>query len=368
MQRSGRLEVARPDHPASNAEQLIRSGQFREALAEIDELLAANPESTRFLRVKAEALMGLRRFLEAVEAIGRACALQPANRHYRRMHAIALKDAGQDAEALPILEVLNQEDDADVGVLSALCVASFRSGREADALRYGQRKLDILVEAAPAVQGHALGEGQSDDVVSFSLWGDKRQYCEGAVINARQVPELLPGWTARFYVDESVPRSVIAELRSLGAEVRTEQVDAAPRLMRRFLVHDDPGVRRYLIRDTDSRIGSREIAAVNDWIASGARFHAMRDHPFHTELMMGGMWGGTASTGLSMRDLIATADDHRYGADQDFLGTHLWPRIREDLLTHDSYYSTPGSRPFPDGSRGTDRDHVGMGIVLRDAG
>ena len=366
MQRSGRLEVARPDHPASNAEQLIRSGHFREALAEIDELLATNPESTRFLRVKAEALMDLRRFGDAVEAIGRACALQPANRHYRRMHAIALKDAGRDAEALPILEILDQEDDADVGVLSALCVASFRTGREADALRYGQRKLDILVQAAPAAERHGIVEGQGErDVVSFSLWGDKRQYCEGALINARQVPELLPGWSARFYVDESVPESVIAQLRSLGAEVRTEQMDDVPRLMRRFLVHDDPAVRHYLVRDTDSRIGAREIAAVNDWIASGTRFHAMRDHPFHTELMMGGMWGGTAGRGLSMRDLIAAADDHRYGADQDFLGTHLWPRIREDLLTHDSYYSTPGSRPFPDGSRGTDRDHVGMGIVLR---
>ena len=366
MQRSGRLEVARPDHPASNAEQLIRSGQFREALAEIDELLATNPESTRFLRVKAEALMGLRRFGDAVEAIGRACALQPANRHYRRMQAIALKDAGEDAAALPMLEALDQEDSADIGVLSALCVASFRTGREAEALRYGQRKLDLLVEAAPVPQGMTASEGQGErDVVSFSLWGDQRQYCEGALINARQVRESLPGWTARFYVDDSVPSSVIEQLRSLGAEVRTERMDDVPRLVRRFLVHDDPAVRRYLIRDTDSRIGPREIAAVNAWIASGTRFHAMRDHPFHTELMMGGMWGGTAGTDVSMRDLIAGADDHRYGADQDFLGMHLWPRIRDDLLTHDSYYSTPGSRPFPDGSRGTDRDHVGMGIVLR---
>ena len=370
MAQSGRLEATRPDHPASSAERLIRAGQFAEALAEVQALLAAEPDSTKFLRVQHQALMGLRRFAEAAAAIARACDLRPENKHYRKMLAIALKDSGDDAAALPLLEALQDENSRDIDVLSALTVAHYRLGNEADALRCGQRKLDLLVEGAPA-QAASAAEGlpAGRNLVSYSLWGSAAQYCEGALINARQVPDVLPGWIARFYVDASVPAEVVAELSRLGGEVIDASDESVPPLMRRFLVHDDLTIGRYIVRDTDSRIGPREMAAIADWLKGGRGFHAMRDHPFHTELIMGGMWGGTAGRGFSMRELIAQAgDDHRYGADQHFLGRHLWPRIRDDLMTHDSHYSMPGSRPFPDGSRGMDADHVGMGILLKDAG
>ena len=366
MPQSGRLEASRPDHPASNAERLIRAGRFEEALGEIQKLLCAEPDSTKFLRVKHQALMGLRRFAEAAGAIARALEVQPGNALYRKLHAIALKDSGDDVAALPLLKAAHADRPDDLDVLAALCVAHFRLGNEDEALRFGQRKLDLLVAAAPAVEtGGPVAPRAGINIVSFSLWGSAAQYCEGAVANARQVPGVLPGWTARFYIDSSVPSAVAAELARLGAQVMDATEQSASPLARRFLVHDDPVVTRYLVRDTDSRIGPREIAAVAQWLESGLGFHAMRDHPFHNELIMGGLWGGTAGSALSMRELIDSAgNDHRYGADQHFLGKFLWPRIRDDLMTHDSYFATPGSRPFPDGSRGTDRDHVGMGIVL----
>ena len=89
--------MARPDHPASNAERLNQAGKFQEALSEVEGLLAAQPDSTKFLRVKHQALMGLRRFTEAAAVIERARGLQPENILYRKMHAIALKDSGDDA-------------------------------------------------------------------------------------------------------------------------------------------------------------------------------------------------------------------------------------------------------------------------------
>jgi hypothetical protein len=265
---------------------------------------------------------------------------------------------------------LHREAPDDLDIIGALVVATFKVGNEAEALRYGQLKLNLLVASAPeaAPEDQHRGPNAGRNVVSFSLWGDAAQYCEGALSNARRVPQVLPGWTARFYVDESVPERVLDDLRGSGAEVVSHTEFAAAPLMRRFLVHDDTEVGRYLIRDTDSRIGRRELAAVNAWLESGVGFHAIRDHPFHTELMQGGLWGGTAGRAFRMSELLRqqSATDHRYGADQDFLRQYVWPIVRDDLLTHDSYYRTPGSRPFPDGSRGTDRDHVGMGIVLRD--
>lgn len=40
-------------------------------------------------------------------------------------------------------------------------------------------------------------------------------------------------------------------------------------------------------RDLDSRFSDRELAAVNEWLASGASIHAMRDHPAHGTAMLG---------------------------------------------------------------------------------
>jgi hypothetical protein len=204
----------------------------------------------------------------------------------------------------------------------------------------------------------------------MSLWGNAPQYCQGAIVNARSIPQLLPGWTARFYCRVDVPEAVTRELADAGAEVvQGEQLDAVAPLMWRFLVHDDADADLYACRDSDSRIGEREIAAMMEWIESGRAFHVMRDHPFHNELMMGGMWGGTARTAISMTAEIDAfrqlhGPEHRYGVDQAFLAARIWPRIKDQLCTHDSYYQVGETRPFPGGARGTDRDHVGMGIVL----
>ena len=44
-------------------------------------------------------------------------------------------------------------------------------------------------------------------------------------------------------------------------------------------------------RDTDSRVSHREMIAVNKWLESDKGFHIMRDHPWHTTKILGGMWG-----------------------------------------------------------------------------
>lgn len=47
----------------------------------------------------------------------------------------------------------------------------------------------------------------------------------------------------------------------------------------------------FLSRDLDSRISPREVAAVSEFLASEQEVHVMRDHPAHTAVIMGGMWG-----------------------------------------------------------------------------
>ena len=60
-------------------------------------------------------------------------------------------------------------------------------------------------------------------------------------------------------------------------------------IYRRFMVADDPLVDRFMIRDIDSRLGPRDAAAVQEWIASRYSVHSMRDHPMHGTEMMGGI-------------------------------------------------------------------------------
>ena len=52
-----------------------------------------------------------------------------------------------------------------------------------------------------------------------------------------------------------------------------------------------------LSRDLDSRLSAREEAATREWLHSGLAVHAMRDHPLHTQPLMGGMWGARLGAG-----------------------------------------------------------------------
>jgi len=49
-------------------------------------------------------------------------------------------------------------------------------------------------------------------IISFSLWGKKPFYTQGAIENVKLQPKIYPGWTCRFYVDESVPKEIREEL------------------------------------------------------------------------------------------------------------------------------------------------------------
>ena len=69
-------------------------------------------------------------------------------------------------------------------------------------------------------------------------------------------------------------------------QIRSSEVSPAlakklnPRMWR-FLVMLDPLVDRFISRDIDSDIVDREVAAVQQWLASNYTFHVLRDHPSH---------------------------------------------------------------------------------------
>jgi len=189
------------------------------------------------------------------------------------------------------------------------------------------------------------------NIISFSLWGEKQEYLEGAILNATIAPIIYPGWKCRFYCDTSVSPHVIEKLKSLGSEVRVLDKNTHPffGLFWRFFVADDPNVDRYIIRDCDCSLTCQERIAVDEWIASDKHFHIMRDYASHTELMHAGMWGGVRGAIPKTSELIVNYYDQHpkeRTIDQRFLRHYIWPIAKQSTLCHDSNYSFNNSKKF----------------------
>jgi hypothetical protein len=197
------------------------------------------------------------------------------------------------------------------------------------------------------------------NVISFSLWGDSPRYCRGAVINAIRAKQFYPDWVVRFYIDfNTVPTTTCLELSILGCEL-FPMVKGIPFMMNRFLAGDDPDVGRFISRDTDSRIGPEEAAAVREWISDDTILHTCRAHPAHARPINGGMFGlmtkrdnwQAPNMAALIKDFLAVnrVDPNGYSVDQSFLGVSVWSWVRKSATQHDavSRDAYPGSKPFP---------------------
>ncbi len=212
-------------------------------------------------------------------------------------------------------------------------------------------------------------------IISFSLWGNEPMYTVGAIRNAELAKEIYPDWICRFYVGDDVNEDIIGKLKSFDNTeviVMVEEKNDWQGMFWRFYVIDNGDVDYVIFRDTDSRLTIREKEAVNEWIGSGRYFHIMRDHPYHTEAIMGGMWGckpkeliskineEVYSNGLSaVSELKKVINDwlnhedmniknkrHNHltdeqlvtkGIDQIFLRSLIYPMVYNDSWIHDSY-------------------------------
>jgi len=210
------------------------------------------------------------------------------------------------------------------------------------------------------------GTSPHRNIVCFSLWGNDPKYTYTAVVNAKMVPKIYRGWTARFYVDDTVPLEIRDALVQYGAQVILVENDGRNylKLFWRFLASDDQGVDFFISRDADAIVNIREKAAVDEWLASGKPFHMMRDHPEHAELIMAGMWGGISGLIPNLtRQAVEYYETHETKwrwVDQDFLRDRVWPIIKNHVVSHDTYYQFGSdARKFPLGSELPEGDHVG---------
>jgi len=187
-------------------------------------------------------------------------------------------------------------------------------------------------------------------VVSFSVYGKKPMYVQGAIENAKLMSSVYPGWKMVVYCEDRTPTS---KLKRLGVEIhRMGKSNLHSGMLWRFLPAWDEKVERVIFRDTDSRINPREAAAVEHWIQSGKKAHCMHDHVHHASLpIFGGMWGvmGKVLAQPCPLKMRFRRPIPRVG-DMKLLARIVLPQIQNSLLRHSSVpirKAWGDAQPFP---------------------
>lgn len=348
----------------------LRRSRRTLALADFQRAASLVPADAELRFLLATTLLDSNRFGAAVDAYRQALSLDPAEVSALYNLGIALTKMGRTEEAFTVFRRAARLHPSHIAVRDALVLAlELHDPAEAalwsaEALALKQVRANVKVPPLPTAP--IASNARHRNIVAFSLWGTQEVYTQGALANAKAVPAVFPGWTCRFYHDDSVPRSVQEELTRLGAETVAMPAGSGQShgLFWRFFASDDPTVARFLCRDCDSRPTTREKAAVDAWIASGLPFHVMRDHILHTDLILAGMWGGMAGLLPPLAPVIDAVADREADRwqDQRFLAEWVWPRIQGRVLVHDSVHPMAG-QPFPPAPEDSVSPHIGAKVL-----
>lgn len=197
------------------------------------------------------------------------------------------------------------------------------------------------------------------NALSFSLYGSGAKYAVGMIENIPLCRQYYPGWDVVVHAERG--HYAIPRLKDGGAIViEHPPLPEHGGMMWRFESLDSKVYERVIVRDADSRVGPREVAAVDEWIASGKSLHSMRDHQQHKKPIMGcgfGLMCGAIDMAAMMRDWRWT---FKYGDDEKMLAEKLWTALKDDALVHRSHGRSGSELPFP--SHAPWDQHVGQRV------
>jgi len=362
--------------------------RFDAAASQYQILATANPNDATWPLSLGNCHYNRKAYAAAIEQYRIAATLQPTDARAffnlgRTLELLARPDDAEQAYRKAVAA-----DSNHIGAWNGLLMLLVSCGRHDEAKACGHAALEAKDRQAdneirtrgnqpttfaplqPGPLPAFAADRPGRNVICYSLWGNGPLYTEGAVANTHLVARLFPGWTCRIYHDATVPAERLRSLRAAGAQL----VAMPPRrtahegLFWRFYAANDPAVDRFLCRDADCRLSPREAEAVEAWLASDKPFHIMRDHLFHAEPILAGLWGGVAGLLPDLRTATASWVAAKLGnrwQDQDFLCRSIWPLIRTHSLIHDRVYRFgPGARDFPSPLSGPDAMRIGDRVAV----
>ena len=194
----------------------------------------------------------------------------------------------------------------------------------------------------------------SKHVLSFSLWGDKDLYIQGILKNVDLAKIMYPSFECWVYVHkDSVPEDTVRQLEARSGDnvkiiFKEGDLTGNKPMMWRFESIDDPEVAVNMSRDCDTIILERERLAVEDWLESGKLFHIMRDHPHHSWVIQGGMFGTRKNPDIpswqSLMNNVRQTGARMY--DQVFLRDVIYPIVKNNSLIHASFNAFRGETSY----------------------
>ena len=353
-----------------------RQGAINKVLGEITANLPQLPRSASLQF--AYYLFQLQDYATGEKVLSDLLQQYPADLEILENRAVMRIRSNKFATAVTDFQQVVAQNPAAVNAWDGLANAFYQLNRGGEAQQAGQESLlrkDLSAEAAYLYEGSTVnwpdvspqvwdGQNKGIDVIAFSLWGSSPRYLRGAIRNLQEAAVVYPGWVCRFYVDDSVPMEFVNLAIELGAQVIPQPTNQTVRqkLSWRFLAANDPTVRRFLVRDADAVVSSREAKAVAEWLESDRWFHVMRDYWTHTDLMLAGMWGGRSGLLPELAPLVISYDSGKLetlNIDQWFLRDRVWPMIRGVTLIHDRCFRVLESRIWPEADPPGDW-HVGQ--------
>lgn len=180
---------------------------------------------------------------------------------------------------------------------------------------------------------------EKKNLISFCLYNQRPKDVLNAVFNCMLSPHVYPGWLCRFYVDDTIPDFVKQLLQSFKhvEMVQMPRHKGSEAMLWRFYPAVEENVNFMICRDADSWLSTREAVCVQEWLQSGKSTHIIRDHCYHSQKMMAGMWGcdvgkfrALCPDFLQDMKMFLETESH----DQTFLARHVYPLVQNDLLVH----------------------------------
>jgi hypothetical protein len=167
--------------------------------------------------------------------------------------------------------------------------------------------------------------------ITFSLWGDNKKYCIGAIRNAELALKYYIDWDVLIFYNSSVDDYYINILNQFNNVKLIDCTNAniSPWFWRFIPTFNKDNIT--IIRDCDSRLSEREYNCVITWMNTNYKYLIIRDHERHYDFpMLAGMWGCKEPIHIDYYNTMINdyANKDYYLIDQEYLSNVIWPEAQ----------------------------------------